>query len=92
MKYSFAQFTEQWSSLHGNTPVRGAVGGWLKIAFQVGRLACRLRITANMLTGLGVVGAVATAFAAPHWWAALFLALSLLADGLDGSVAILARV
>jgi archaetidylinositol phosphate synthase len=47
-----------------------------------------LRISPNVLTVFGLIGAVATALTAQSAWAILFLVFSLFCDGIDGSVAI----
>ena len=39
----------------------------------------------NLLTLMGVLAACVTAVTAPHWWSAIFLVLSLLLSGIDGS-------
>ena len=88
---SYGEFAKQWSSLHGNTATTGIVGGWLRISYRMARVACTLRISSNMLTYFGVLFALFTAIASTHWSAPLFLILSLVCDGIDGSVAILSK-
>lgn len=88
MNLNFADFSAQWSKLHGGTATTGIVGGWLKISFPLARVCAKLRITPNVLTTIGVLSAGFTAIASPHWWSLVFLAISLIADGIDGSVAI----
>jgi len=88
MKPSFSQFTEQWSTLHGDTPVAGIVRAWLLISYRLARVCVTLRITPNVLTTIGVLSAGVTAWVSPNWWCLIFLAISLIADGIDGSVAI----
>ena len=88
MKLNFKEFTAQWSKLHGGAPTSGVVGGWLRISFPLARGCAKLHITPNVLTTIGVLSAGLTAITSPHWWALIFLALSLIADGIDGSVAI----
>ncbi|MCX6430654.1 MAG: CDP-alcohol phosphatidyltransferase family protein [Actinobacteria bacterium] len=46
-------------------------------------------MTANQLTFFGVVLAALCSISSPRWWSAIFLALSLLGDGVDGTLAIL---
>ncbi|CAB4330242.1 unannotated protein [freshwater metagenome] len=84
-------FKLQWSSMHGNADTSGIVGLWLAVSFRCARVCTFLRITPNSLTLLGVVSAVATAIVSPHLWSVPFLALSLIFDGVDGSVAIIQK-
>lgn len=88
MKPTYAEFTDRWSVLHGNTSTQGIVGGWLRISYRVAQVCTALRIRPNLLTLIGMLAAVATATTAPRWWSALFLIVSLFCDGIDGSVAI----
>ena len=87
MNLNFADFSAQWSKLHGGTATTGIVGGWLKISFPLARACAKLRITPNVLTTIGVLSAGVTAIVSPHWWSLVFLAISLIAEGIDGSVA-----
>lgn len=82
------EFTERWSSLHNDAPVKGIVAAWLKISYRFGLIATLLRISPNVLTLLGLASAVMTALSATSWWAIFFLVFSLFCDGVDGSVAI----
>jgi CDP-diacylglycerol--glycerol-3-phosphate 3-phosphatidyltransferase len=81
-------FNAKWSTLHSDAPIKGAVAWWLKISYRFGLIATLLRISPNVLTLLGLLSAVMTAFTATSWWAVLFLVISLFFDGIDGSVAI----
>ena len=51
-----------------------------------------LKVSPNLITILGVVASIATWLSAYHWYAALFLVLSLAADGVDGTLAVLRGV
>lgn len=89
MNPTFLDFRTQWSSHHGGASTRGIVGFWLRISYAIASACSTLRIKPNVITFCGVIAAGATAIYSPHWWSALFLALSLLCDGIDGSVAII---
>jgi len=82
------EFKAKWSSLHSDAETTGIVGAWLHISYRFGLICTLLRISPNVLTLLGLLGAVATALTAQSAWAILFLVISLFCDGIDGSVAI----
>jgi phosphatidylglycerophosphate synthase len=82
------EFRDRWSKLHGGAEMTAVVGGWLKISYTAARICYRLKITPDVLTFLGLVAAIASAATSPSAVAAAFLVLSLIADGIDGSVAI----
>ncbi|MCX6429000.1 MAG: CDP-alcohol phosphatidyltransferase family protein [Actinobacteria bacterium] len=85
---NFLDFKSQWGLLHGGASTAGIVGGWLSISYRAARTCSWLRITPNLLTSSGIACAIAAAWSSPHSYAALFLALSLFFDGIDGSLAI----
>ena len=89
MTSDFGQFSAKWSELHGGAAISGIVGYWLRASYRLAKVMSKLQLTANSLTSLGLIFAAATAIYSPHWLGALFIALSLLCDGLDGPVAIL---
>lgn len=91
MTLELKEFKLQWSSIHGNAATSGIVGQWLAISFRCARVCTFLRISPNSLTLLGVASAIATAVISPHLWSLLFLLLSLILDGVDGSVAIIQK-
>ena len=82
------EFKAKWSSLHSDAETTGIVGAWLNISYRFGLICTLLRISPNVLTLLGLLGAVATALTTNSPWAILFLVFSLFCDGIDGSVAI----
>ena len=82
------EFKAKWSSLHSDAETTGIVGAWLHISYRFGLICTLLRISPNVLTVFGLLGAVATAVSAQSVWAILFLVFSLFCDGIDGSVAI----
>jgi CDP-diacylglycerol--glycerol-3-phosphate 3-phosphatidyltransferase len=84
-------FYKRWSELHSNAEVSGIVHGWLAISYRLALIATLLRISPNLLTLLGLVSAIGTAVIPHSYWAIALVALSLLFDGIDGSVAIFQR-
>jgi phosphatidylglycerophosphate synthase len=82
------EFKIRWSSLHSDAKTDGIVGAWLNISYRFGLVCTLLRISPNVLTFLGLLGAVATAVTSQSVWAIFFLVFSLFCDGIDGSVAI----
>ncbi len=81
-------FFAAWSALHGGAAVKGAVRGWLWISFAVVRPLAKLKVSPNSLTLLGGVLAIGVWHFAGVIYGLICLALSLMADGLDGSLAI----
>ena len=79
----------KWSALHGGASISGIVRGWLVISFALSKPIVRLRISPNILSLLGVIAAIFTYAQVRHIYALAILVFSLLADGLDGTVAIL---
>ena len=82
------EFFTTWSKLHLDAEIKGIVKGWLSISCVIARALSALRITPNVLTLLGVLTATAALFYPYSAVALLFLVLSLICDGVDGSVAI----
>lgn len=95
MSISRSEFHSRWSALHGGAEIKGAVKGWLAISYFIARGLNFLRITPNIMTILGVLLSAAMLWPvllaekeiliAP---AIILLVLSLIADGVDGSLAI----
>jgi CDP-diacylglycerol--glycerol-3-phosphate 3-phosphatidyltransferase len=79
----------RWSALHGNAEVRGIVKGWLYLSFIICRPLVKTRVTPNLLSMAGVVASVAIWPNSRNWWGLVFLAISILFDGLDGTLAIM---
>ena len=82
------EFYKRWSELHGNTEIAGIVHAWLAISYRFALIATLLRISPNVLTLLGLISAIGTAVIPHSYWAIALVVLSLLFDGVDGSVAI----
>ena len=85
------EFTTSWSDLHGGAEISGVVRGWLWISYRVAKALHALRISPNILTASGVIAGLLTIPMARSSWAIALLVLSLLGDGLDGSLAIYGR-
>jgi CDP-diacylglycerol--glycerol-3-phosphate 3-phosphatidyltransferase len=82
------EFFATWSKLHLDAEIKGIVKGWLSISYVIARALSALRITPNVLTLFGVLTATAALFYPLSVVALIFLVLSLICDGVDGSVAI----
>ena len=85
------EFYKRWSELHGNAEIAGIVHAWLAISYRFALISTLLRISPNVLTLLGLISAVGTAIIPESYWAIALVVLSLLFDGVDGSVAIFQR-
>ena len=83
------EFNQSWSKLHGNAQVTGIVKGWLRISYFIVKPLAKLRITPNLLTLLGLFFGILLYLNALTNWAIFFLVLSLICDGIDGSLAII---
>jgi phosphatidylserine synthase len=83
------EFFLAWSKLHGDAKVAGIVKGWLSIAFPVSKSLARIRVTPNALTILGLIFGVVLYMNSNALWAPLILVISLICDGIDGSLAII---
>ena len=83
------EFYLAWSKLHGDAKIAGIVKGWLSISFPTSKALARVRITPNALTILGLVFGVLLYMKANAIWAPLILVISLICDGVDGSLAII---
>jgi CDP-diacylglycerol--glycerol-3-phosphate 3-phosphatidyltransferase len=85
------EFYKRWSELHGNAEIAGIVHAWLAISYRFALISTLLRISPNVLTLLGLISAIGTALIPESYWAIALVVLSLLFDGVDGSVAIFQR-
>jgi archaetidylinositol phosphate synthase len=83
------EFFNSWSALHGNAKIAGIVKAWLSISYVVSKALCRLKISPNLITSLGLVFAILLYLNAEVLLAPILLVLSLLSDGIDGSMAII---
>jgi phosphatidylglycerophosphate synthase len=85
------EFFLAWSKLHGGAKVSGIVKGWLSISFPVSKALAKIRVTPNALTILGLVFGILLYMNSSAIWAPLILVISLICDGVDGSLAIITR-
>lgn len=85
------EFFLAWSKLHGDAKVSGIVKGWLSISFPVSKALAKIRVTPNALTILGLVFGILLYINSSAIWAPLILVISLICDGVDGSLAIITR-
>ena len=83
------EFNSAWSALHGGAEIKGIVKTWLAISYSSAKVLSALRVSPNFLTLLGLVFAIAMAVNPLSLWTIPLLVLSLYADGIDGSVAII---
>lgn len=82
------EFFRRWSELHGGAPITGIVRAWLSISYAITRPLIKLRISPDFLTFASIlVGAFFIIYIEGDL-AILLLTLSLLLDGIDGTVAI----
>ena len=85
------EFFLAWSKLHGDAKVSGIVKGWLSISYPVSKALAKMRVTPNALTILGLVFGILLYMNSNAIWAPLILLISLICDGVDGSLAIITR-
>lgn len=83
------EFYLAWSNLHGDAKIAGIVKGWLSISFPASKALARIRITPNALTILGLIFGLMLYMNSKSIWAPLILVISLICDGIDGSLAII---
>ena len=84
-----ADFFKSWSQLHGNAKISGIVKGWLTISYLLVKPLAKLKITPNILSIFGLLFGVLLYLNALTDWAVILLTLSLICDGIDGSLAII---
>lgn len=85
------EFYSTWSGLHGNAKISGIVKAWLSISYLIVKPISKVRITPNVLTTLGLFFGLLLFLNAKTFWASGLLVLSLICDGIDGSLAILTK-
>ena len=83
------QFFEHWSSLHGGVQMNPVVKGWLTVSFFLIKPLRFFRISPNAVTLGGVIAALGLVLSARTWWGPVLIVLSLVLDGIDGSLAII---
>ena len=82
------EFFSIWRRLHGDANISGIVKGWLSISYVIVKPLSKARVTPNILTMLGLFFGVLLYANAETFWAPALLVLSLICDGIDGSLAI----
>ena len=82
-------FFLKWSSLHGDTPVKGAVKGWLSISYILVKPLALLKTSPHFVTSAGVFAAIGSWRFAHSYLGIALLVFSLLCDGIDGSLAMI---
>lgn len=83
------EFFQEWSRIHGSAEIRGIVKGWLSISHLITRPLVALRISPNALSIFSVFAGIGFLLNLNEVWSLAFLVLSLLLDGIDGTVAII---
>jgi phosphatidylglycerophosphate synthase len=83
------EFFLAWSKLHGDAKIAGVVKFWLSISYPASKALSKVRVTPNSLTFLGLIFGILLYLNANNLWAPLILVISLICDGLDGSLAII---
>ena len=81
------EFFEKWSELHGGAAIKGIVKWWLSISYAISRPL--VFIPPSLVTGSALVFAGLYLSWVPAPLSILFLVLTLLVDGIDGTVALL---
>ncbi len=84
-----SEFLTAWSKLHGDAQVSGVVKAWLNISYLISKLLSRIGVTPNALTISGLFFGIILYLYAQTIWAPILLVISLICDGIDGSLAIL---
>ncbi len=82
------KFFGQWSELHGGAQVTGMVKAWLTISFVAVKPLRALRLSPSMVSLAGLIFGILTWVQGRNPLGIIFLILSLFADGVDGTLAI----
>ena len=82
------EFFSAWRRLHGDAEISGIIKGWLSISYLIVKPLAKVSVTPNILTILGLFFGVLLYANAETFWAPALLVLSLICDGIDGSLAI----
>ena len=82
------EFFSVWRRLQGDAEISGIIKGWLSISYLIVKPLAKVRVTPNILTILGLFFGVLLYANAETFWAPALLVLSLICDGIDGSLAI----
>lgn len=93
------EYTAAWARLHGGFDPRLAtpvVRGWLRVAYQIGFLLARMRVSPTAVTVAGVVICAGVPLVARQgvqgpFLGALLILIAAVADSVDGAVAVISR-
>lgn len=83
------EFYLAWSKLHGDAKIDGIVKLWLSISYPAAKILSKVRVTPNSLTFMGLIFGLLLYLNSNNLWAPLILVISLICDGIDGSLAII---
>jgi phosphatidylglycerophosphate synthase len=94
---TWEQYAAEWAGLHGGvdlTQVRPGMRRWLHLGFVVARSLHRARVPAGAVTAVGLLSSVTVVVVVTHGsggilLAALLVAAAILADTVDGALAVL---
>jgi phosphatidylglycerophosphate synthase len=78
----------KWSALHGDAQVKGIIRLWLTISYYITRPLIALKFSPNVLSFMSILAALGFILVIESHWAIALLVISLLLDGIDGTVAI----
>jgi phosphatidylglycerophosphate synthase len=81
-------FFDQWSELHGGAQVSGIVKAWLTLSFAAVKPLRALHLSPSTVSLAGLIFGVLTWVEGKNVLGVVFLVLSLFADGVDGTLAI----
>ena len=81
-------FLLEWSELHGGAKLSPVVRGWLSISFIIIKPLAKLKVSPNSITYIGLILGALTWWSSLHIISIFLLLFSLIADGIDGSLAI----
>ena len=84
-----SDFFDAWSKLHGGAEITGIIRAWLSISYYICWPLVKIKISPNNLSMLAPFVALLFFINIESNWSILFLVISLLLDGIDGSLAIL---
>ena len=82
-------YFDTWSKLHGGVKVTGIVKVWLSSSFVLSKPFVRIKISPNWISLIGVIASIFTYTEARKDYCVALLALALICDGVDGTIAIL---
>ena len=84
-----SDFFDAWSKLHGGAEITGIIRAWRSISYYICWPLVKIKISPNNLSMLAPFVALLFFINIESNWSILFLVISLLLDGIDGSLAIL---